>query len=117
MPTIDDPGLEAISDTLRFLAARAGQGVVAELPRNPFSALERLRARLVPPTPAGRLLEHHEIHPRVCGSPGFHRHPGARVERRLSADMGSGRRRADDQCRCVGGNRADHGNWLFPADL
>jgi hypothetical protein len=73
MPTIDDPELETICDALRFLAARAGAGAVGELPRNPFSALERLRARLVPPVPAGWLLEIHE-YGAVAGfvdAPGF----------------------------------------------
>ncbi|MFL5285529.1 MAG: hypothetical protein ACJ8AW_32285 [Rhodopila sp.] len=73
MPTIDDPDLEAVSNALRFLAARAGQDAVAELPRNPFSALERLQARVVPPVPAGWLLETHEFGavPGFVDTPGF----------------------------------------------
>jgi hypothetical protein len=72
MHHIDDPDLEAISGALRFLVARAGQGVMADLPRNPFAALERLRTRLVPPVPAGWLLEIHEY----SAVPGFAEEPG-----------------------------------------
>ncbi|HYZ21315.1 MAG TPA: hypothetical protein VE690_04075 [Rhodopila sp.] len=73
MPTVDDPDLEAISNALRFLAARAGQGVVAELPCNPFAALERLRSRVMPPVPAGWLLEIQEygVVPGFVDAPGF----------------------------------------------
>jgi hypothetical protein len=72
MPIIDDPELDAISDALRFLVARAGQVAMADLPRNPFAALERLRTRLVPPVPTGWLLEIHEY----SAVPGFVEEPG-----------------------------------------
>jgi hypothetical protein len=73
MHHIDDPDLEAISGALRFLVARAGQGAMADLPRNPFAALERLQSRLVPPVPVGWLLEIHEYGtvPGLVEEPGF----------------------------------------------
>jgi hypothetical protein len=72
MSTINDPELEAISGALHFLVARAGQGAMADLPRNPFAALERLRPRLVPPVPTGWLLEIYEY----GAVPGFVEEPG-----------------------------------------
>jgi hypothetical protein len=102
MSTINDPELEAISGALHFLVARAGQGAMADLPRNPFAALERLRPRLVPPVPTGWLLEIYEY----GAVPGFVEEPGftAVLMHGTNGDRESGRRKAKvprstSQCR------------------